>query len=715
MATTKKTQLKRYNGTDWDIIHPETEASQVTGLATVATSGSYNDLSNKPTIDNNNQKVQVISGTTTTSFGANDSVSFVAGSNVIITPDTTNKKITIASTNTTYNTATTTANGLMSSTDKSKLDGIANNATNVTSSTVSGWGYTKNAGTITGIKMNGSSKGTSGVVDLGTVATTDTKNTAGSTDSSSKLFIIGATSQTASSQTYSQDTAYIGTDGCLYSNNTKVLTSHQDISGKLDKSNVVSKGSATQPIYFNSSGVATACTYQLNKTVPSDAKFTDTVYTLPTATSSALGGVKSSTTGTTANRNYNVEVNSDGTMKVNVPWTDNNTNTSHSHSAGVGLVGSGNAGTSSGTYTYKVALVDDTLDSNASLSRPSADSNRTYPVIADKNGKLATIVPWTNSTYTFSANNPTLAWSTTSTIGTAGGTTYKVTMPANPNTWRGIQNNLTSTSTTDSLSAYQGKLLNDGKADKATTFSGYGIEDIYIKNYTSYSTLGYTINLGESTVDIPIKYYEGTNYGKCWAIDSPVDNTYSIQIGENGFTVDSGNTDHANVNVLQVTSSTFRYIEAYDVLHTGNVKTVGGQSINGTGDIPIPTTTTTTIYSGSTTLNVSTTASTTASGSVSLTQTPTNGSKLKITCISTNTTYAAYNTFVTELLVVKSGSTTCGYSQAIGIIGTSAWEGFISFRLANSTLIYATKCWSNASSAPAGLRAFTLTKVEMIV
>lgn len=37
-------------------------------------------------------------------------------------------------------------------------------------------------------------------------------------------------------------------------------------------------------------------------------------------------------------------------------------------------------------------------------------------------------------TYSFSASNPTLAWGTTSTIGTAGGTTYKVTMPANPNT-----------------------------------------------------------------------------------------------------------------------------------------------------------------------------------------------------------------------------------------------------------------------------------------
>lgn len=51
---------------------------------------------------------------------------------------------------------------------------------------------------------------------------TNTKNTAGSTDSSSKLFLIGATSQAANPQTYSHDTAYIGTDGCLYSNNTRV-------------------------------------------------------------------------------------------------------------------------------------------------------------------------------------------------------------------------------------------------------------------------------------------------------------------------------------------------------------------------------------------------------------------------------------------------------------------------------------------------------------
>ena len=55
----------------------------------------------------------------------------------------------------------------------------------------------------------------------------DTKNTAGSTDTSSKIYLIGATSQAANPQTYSHDTAYVGTDGCLYSGGSKVLTSHQ--------------------------------------------------------------------------------------------------------------------------------------------------------------------------------------------------------------------------------------------------------------------------------------------------------------------------------------------------------------------------------------------------------------------------------------------------------------------------------------------------------
>lgn len=60
---------------------------------------------------------------------------------------------------------------------------------------------------------------------LSTITTqdNDTKNTAGSTNSSSKLFLIGATSQATNPQTYSHDTAYVNTDGHLYSNSKQVV------------------------------------------------------------------------------------------------------------------------------------------------------------------------------------------------------------------------------------------------------------------------------------------------------------------------------------------------------------------------------------------------------------------------------------------------------------------------------------------------------------
>ena len=99
---------------------------------------------------------------------------------------------------------------------------------------------TSNIGTITGIKMNGASKGTSGVVDLGTV-----------------------------------------------------ITAHQDISGKQDKSTAVTHsantavGSATKPVYVAANGVATPISHSVNSDVPANAKFTDTTY--GDATQSAHG------------------------------------------------------------------------------------------------------------------------------------------------------------------------------------------------------------------------------------------------------------------------------------------------------------------------------------------------------------------------------------------------------------------------------------------
>lgn len=63
--------------------------------------------------------------------------------------------------------ATQSATGLMSSTDKTKLDGIATGATKVTTDTVSGWGYTKNTGTVTQVKVGATAYNpSSGVVSL---------------------------------------------------------------------------------------------------------------------------------------------------------------------------------------------------------------------------------------------------------------------------------------------------------------------------------------------------------------------------------------------------------------------------------------------------------------------------------------------------------------------------------------------------------------------
>ena len=71
--------------------------------------------------------VAVKVGTTTTNVQADtktDTVTFIQGDNVTLTPDATNDTITIAAKDTTYPVVSTTTNGLMSKEDKGKLDGI---------------------------------------------------------------------------------------------------------------------------------------------------------------------------------------------------------------------------------------------------------------------------------------------------------------------------------------------------------------------------------------------------------------------------------------------------------------------------------------------------------------------------------------------------------------------------------------------------------------
>lgn len=122
----------------------------------------YSNLSNKPSINN-----ITLNGNKTLSDLSIQRVidsSHKLSSDLVDDTNKTNKFVTSAE-KTTWN-------------NKSNFSGNYNDLTNkptipsqVTETTVSNWGFTKNAGTITGVTMNGSSKGTSGVIDLGTVIT----------------------------------------------------------------------------------------------------------------------------------------------------------------------------------------------------------------------------------------------------------------------------------------------------------------------------------------------------------------------------------------------------------------------------------------------------------------------------------------------------------------------------------------------------------------
>lgn len=158
-------------------------SSEITGLATVATSGSYNDLNNKPTIPAAQQQVNWNATSGITSIANKPNLATVATSGSY--NDLNNKPTipTVPSAGTTATAVSTTASGGSAST-WSKSDHVHSiNKTTVTNAlgytpynSTNPNGYTSNTGTVTSVavKMNGSTKGTvttNGTIDLGTVIT----------------------------------------------------------------------------------------------------------------------------------------------------------------------------------------------------------------------------------------------------------------------------------------------------------------------------------------------------------------------------------------------------------------------------------------------------------------------------------------------------------------------------------------------------------------
>lgn len=149
----------------------------------------------------------LISGETTkvTTFdpnAANNSFTLVQGTNITLVPDAQNKRVTISSKDTTYNFYNLIFKQGETIIDTYKPttspDKIFKAGTNVT--------FSKNDDDII-------------------ITTQDTRNTAGTTEkANTKLFLVGAESQSANPQTYSNAKVYIGIDGKLYSDNKEVST-----------------------------------------------------------------------------------------------------------------------------------------------------------------------------------------------------------------------------------------------------------------------------------------------------------------------------------------------------------------------------------------------------------------------------------------------------------------------------------------------------------
>ena len=223
-------------------------------------------------------------------------------------------------------------------------------------------GYTSNTGTITGITMNGVSKGTSGVVDLGTVitdvsdkapvSTTVTNVAYDTTNAKITKTINGTTTDVVSISTIKSDlnlsssditnalgyTPYNSTNPNGYTSNVGTITGITMNGTSKGTSGVVNLGTVVTDVSDKVSGPATATAthvatfsdttgkviqdsgYTIGTSVPSNAVFTDTTTSVSYSTTPA--SVNVSTTGATGS----IVLGEAATKQVDSTVTSSSTN-----------------------------------------------------------------------------------------------------------------------------------------------------------------------------------------------------------------------------------------------------------------------------------------------------------------------------------------------------------------------------------------------------
>lgn len=138
----------------------------------------------------------------------------------------------------------------------------------------------------------------------------------------------------------------------------------------------------------------------------------DTKYTLPTASTSAIGGIKiakdnssytvaaatsSISANVTSGKYYGVEIDKNDKAFVYVPWTNN-----HSFKSGTGIALSGTTTTSAGELT--IGLKAATSSAIGGIAIGYSENGKNYPVELNSSGQAYVNVPWTDSNTTYGAS-----------------------------------------------------------------------------------------------------------------------------------------------------------------------------------------------------------------------------------------------------------------------------------------------------------------------
>ncbi len=305
-ATAVSAPLLNANGKTLGTVGISSATTSAAGLMSAADKTKLNGVATGAEV-NQNAFSKVVVGSTTIEADSKTDTLTLAGSNVTLTPDATNDKLTIGITKANV----TTALGYTPPTaDTNTVHAYCSTAAATAAKVATFTGYVLRENNVF-------------VLTLTTTNTAQSALTLNVNGTGAKPLYINDEASSASNYTLPAGTYMVQFDGTNYLiHNDETVPIHASSAAAAiiaDGANEATYavalgtnsgggyniGSATQPVYIKA-GRATACTYSLNKTVPSNAVFTDTHWTSKNIVGNSATATANTTTALT---NGNVYLN----------------------------------------------------------------------------------------------------------------------------------------------------------------------------------------------------------------------------------------------------------------------------------------------------------------------------------------------------------------------------------------------------------------------